>query len=384
MALARQSRKYKIVALARPEVARFHQLAEQLGAEVYEPERAPPQAAVIRPSQPFRWEDVAIPSLIGVVTIFYMLDTIAWDCANIRIARFEPLWNFVFRYASAVVYISDFTKQQFESRFAAAAQAEHRVSLLSLDLSDYYKTAGGAELQAFRSSLLVIGNHYDHKGLHSVLEPLSEIPGQIQIHIVGAAPQGWSRGEWYPSGQLPDAELARLLNWAVWVIFPSYDEGFGLPVLEALAHGCRVLVRDIPVFRELWNALGRPPEVQFFTASDQVAEKIRGDLKPVGYPAIRSGGTQLRSWRTVAEELLDLLESRLDAPNHAATLHERLQALGSLESLILPAQFLLSSDRSDLVRESVRWFVDRQRKRPSPWFRLLRSGRHMLRRSFRN
>ena len=83
----------------------------------------------------------------------------------------------------------------------------------------------------------------------------------------------------------------------------------------------------------------------------------------------------------MAEELLAMLESRLDDPSHAATLHERLQALGSLESLLLPAQFLLSVDRSDLVRESVRWFLDRQRKRPSPWFRALRSGRRILCRS---
>ena len=260
MALARESRKYRIVAIARPEVARFHQLADQLGVEVYEPERVPPQAAVIRPSQPFRWEDVAIPSLTGVVTIFYMLDTIAWDCASIRIARFEPLWNFVFRHASGVVYISEFTKKQFESRFAAAVMAHHQVSLLSLDQRDYLKAAGGADQPASRSSLLVIGNHYDHKGLNSVLEPLAQLGQHIQIHIVGAAPLEWSRGECYPSGHLPDSEFARLLESAAWVVLPSYVEGFGLPVLESLAHGCRVLVRDIPVFRELWNALGCPPE----------------------------------------------------------------------------------------------------------------------------
>ena len=383
VALARESRKYRIVAIARPEVARFHQLADQLGVEVYEPERVPPQAAVIRPSQPFGWEDVAIPSLTGVVTIFYMLDTIAWDCANIRIARFEPLWNFVFRHASGVVYISDFTKKQFESRFVAAVKAHHQVSLLSLDLCDYLKPAGGADRPAFRSSLLVIGNRYDHKGLYSVLEPLTQLSEHMRINIVGAAPQGWSGGECYPSGHLPDAEFARLLDSAAWVVFPSYDEGFGLPVLEALAHGCRVLVRDIPVFRELFRAMGCPPEIQFFTASDRVATTIRGDLAPGGSMGTPAPGTRFRSWRTVAEELLAMLENRLDDPNHAATLHERLQSLGSLESLLLPAQFLLSIDRSDLVRESVRWFLDRQRKRPSPWFRALCSGRRMLRRSSR-
>lgn len=34
------------------------------------------------------------------------------------------------------------------------------------------------------------------------------------------------------------------------VIAASYDEGFGLPIIEAAAHGKKILVRDIPVFRE--------------------------------------------------------------------------------------------------------------------------------------
>ena len=74
-----------------------------------------------------------------------------------------------------------------------------------------------------------------------------------------------------------------------------------------------------------------------------------------------------------------MAEESLDRPVPGEALARRLQALGSLESLLLPAQYLLSVDRSNLVRESVRWILDRQRKRPSPWFRALRSGKRMLR-----
>ena len=48
-----------------------------------------------------------------------------------------------------------------------------------------------------------------------------------------------------------DELLAALYVLAALVVVPSYGEGFGLPVVEALGFGCRVLARDLPVFREL-------------------------------------------------------------------------------------------------------------------------------------
>lgn len=43
------------------------------------------------------------------------------------------------------------------------------------------------------------------------------------------------------TGWLPDAEMERLYRRASVFAFPSLDEGFGIPVLEAMAHGVPVL-----------------------------------------------------------------------------------------------------------------------------------------------
>lgn len=52
-------------------------------------------------------------------------------------------------------------------------------------------------------------------------------------------------------GPLPDAQLARLLMEARALLFPSFAEGFGMPLVEALAAGVPAIASDLPVFREV-------------------------------------------------------------------------------------------------------------------------------------
>ena len=48
-----------------------------------------------------------------------------------------------------------------------------------------------------------------------------------------------------------DAELATWLHHAQALLFPSFAEGYGMPLVEALAQGVPVIASDLPVFREI-------------------------------------------------------------------------------------------------------------------------------------
>jgi glycosyltransferase involved in cell wall biosynthesis len=56
-------------------------------------------------------------------------------------------------------------------------------------------------------------------------------------------------------GYLPDADLEGLWRSAACCALPTLGEGFGIPVLEALAHGVPLACSDLPVLREVGGAL---------------------------------------------------------------------------------------------------------------------------------
>jgi alpha-1,3-rhamnosyl/mannosyltransferase len=65
------------------------------------------------------------------------------------------------------------------------------------------------------------------------------------------AERGVEEGWLVRPGYVPDQALEELYARSLCVVMPSHYEGFGLPLVEAMAAGAPVLCSDIPVFREV-------------------------------------------------------------------------------------------------------------------------------------
>lgn len=112
--------------------------------------------------------------------------------------------------------------------------------------------------------VLMVGTIEPRKGHGDLMAAMTEYwaaGGQEHLVLVGAS--GWKMQDFEKSlrdhseygrrlhwvGKITDEALEKLYHAATGVVVPSLAEGFGLPLVEALARGKPVLARDIAVFR---------------------------------------------------------------------------------------------------------------------------------------
>ena len=111
--------------------------------------------------------------------------------------------------------------------------------------------------------VLFVGSRAHYKNFLMLFTALAEWPeSDNPPHLLALGPE-WTREEqsvlrFSPARhrfhQIVDPDDAVLRYWynrAGVFVFPSLAEGFGIPLLEALACGCPAAVSDLPVFREV-------------------------------------------------------------------------------------------------------------------------------------
>jgi glycosyltransferase involved in cell wall biosynthesis len=98
--------------------------------------------------------------------------------------------------------------------------------------------------------LLAVGTLEPRKNLPRLLAAFADVAGELPDHqLVVAGPVGWGPAlrptdRVVLAGPVGDAVLDGLYAAADGLAYPSLYEGFGLPVLEAMAHGTPVLTSD--------------------------------------------------------------------------------------------------------------------------------------------
>jgi glycosyltransferase involved in cell wall biosynthesis len=206
-------------------------------------------AAAVLPNQPWALTTVAELHNHAFVNVFNMLDTIAWDIIYPTDDHVEPAWRFIARHADGLAYISKYSMERFRRRFDVENAVRERVIHLSLTATEYVLTSCVSEPQG--EHILLFGNAYDHKDLDATLELLMDAFPLQQILVIGGKLASGRRVKVIPTGHTSKEQIHQLIASARAVVYPSYYEGFGLPVVESLAYGRTVLVRASSLWREI-------------------------------------------------------------------------------------------------------------------------------------
>jgi alpha-1,3-rhamnosyl/mannosyltransferase len=99
--------------------------------------------------------------------------------------------------------------------------------------------------------LLWVGR-MEHPDPRKRVAELASAPRNLPLVLVGSTSRWAEELEGVTlTGHVPDDDLAALYTGARALVFPSDDEGFGLPAVEALACGTPVVACDVPALREV-------------------------------------------------------------------------------------------------------------------------------------
>jgi glycosyltransferase involved in cell wall biosynthesis len=176
----------------------------------------------------------------------------------------------VLRQAARVIAVSEFTRRELVELLAVP---DENIRVVPNAVGSDFTPEGEA---ASGDYVLAVGTLEPRKNLGRLVEAVRRT--QRELRVVGA--RGWGDVKvegngvrWL--GEVSDAELARLYRGASCVAYPSLYEGFGIPVLEAMACG-------VPVVTTRGTAMEEVADGAAVLVDSRDAEEIAAGIERAG------------------------------------------------------------------------------------------------------
>ena len=184
----------------------------------------------------------------------------------------------VLRGAARVIAVSEFTRRELVE---LVGLPEERVSVVPNAVEPEFVAGGDA---ADGEYVLAVGTVEPRKNLERLAEAARAAGRELRV----AGEPGWGGVRldgvtWL--GRVDDAELARLYRGALCLAYPSLYEGFGIPVLEAMACGTPVVTSRGGATEEVAGGaavLVDPLDVDSIAAGIEEAVARRDELRALG------------------------------------------------------------------------------------------------------
>ncbi|RME35317.1 MAG: glycosyltransferase family 1 protein [Thermoflexia bacterium] len=229
------------------------------------------------------------------------------------------------RAADAVIAVSECTKRDAVRAYGIP---EEKITVIYEGVSPRFRPASPEAIQAVRAKyrlperfILYVGTIEPRKNLTALLEAYAALQSRNTQHaarLVIVGKKGWLYGGFFRrlrelgleervhfTGYVPDGDLPAIYSAADLFVFPSLYEGFGLPVLEAMACGVPVVCSNTSSLPEVAGdaaLLADPTDIRALVAAMERAltdEALRASLRARGLERARQFTWEEAAKRTV-------------------------------------------------------------------------------------
>ncbi len=269
-----------------------------------------------------------IPSVVTIFDLhWYNLKSLFPKEEKYKLSYIKAFIKSSAKKAKKIITLSKFTRNDLISTLGTP---EEKIVIIPPGLDGNYRVIDKNEALNFvkkkfkiaRNFILHVGQTHRRKNIPFLLKVFERMSDQNRLDLVLAGPPGGGEKEIlniiqesrfrkniHRFKEVPEKELLYLYNTASCLLYASLYEGFGLPVVEAMACGCPVACSDrtsIPESAGGAALLCGPDEEEWIKAIKTIIndENERNKLIEKGLERVKK-----LSWERTVEEMLKTFES---------------------------------------------------------------------------
>jgi glycosyltransferase involved in cell wall biosynthesis len=220
--------------------------------------------------------------------------------------------------ASRVIAISEATKSAMQEFYKVP---EEKISVIPHGRPDHFEKFLETPMERTvhgQPFILFVGLRNAYKNFPSMLQQSAPflLRHNVRLKVVGPPPTNAELDQVQSLGlgtlvdweeRVPTQKLFQLYREALCFVFPSLEEGFGIPLLEAATAGCPIICTDIPVFHEIARDSANYYDPHFPEALGHELERMLSDTA-MRNALIEKGYNNIKryTWEDATERTLDV------------------------------------------------------------------------------
>jgi len=289
-----------------------YSLAEQIGFKKFLTQLSPDLVHFCMPQQPIGYRGKTVTTFHDLTLVKTYNSDKNWLVFHLKQLVGKWVFKKVARKSDHIIAISEYTKKDLQDFVDIP---DEKISVIY----EAGETSNGSSKQytlPFKRYIMFVGQQSDYKNIQRLgdaHQKLLEKHPDLGLVLVGKKKAAELKNEAYFNNKgyknifftdfVEDDELNWLYKHTAAYIFPSLMEGFGLPGLEAMAHGAPVVSSNATCLPEVYGDAAEyfnPHDVDDMARTiDAVLtnEERRTELAAAGYERIKKF-----SWKKMAEE----------------------------------------------------------------------------------